>query len=71
MLTSKLTAKAQTTIPQPVRRALQLREGDDLLYQIDGERVVLMKAAGKTSDDPFRCFDEWHSPADKKAYAKL
>jgi len=29
MITSKLTSKAQTTIPQPVRAALQLREGDE------------------------------------------
>jgi antitoxin PrlF len=27
MITSKITSKAQTTIPQPVRTALGLREG--------------------------------------------
>ena len=30
MITSKLSSKAQTTIPQPVRTALHLREGDEV-----------------------------------------
>lgn len=71
MLTSKLTAKAQTTIPQPVRNALQLRAGDELVYQIEGQRVILSKAPRGAMDDPFRTFDEWHSDADRKAYAGL
>ena len=29
MITSKLTSKSQTTIPQPIRSALKLKEGDD------------------------------------------
>ncbi len=72
MIISKLTTKAQTTIPQPVRAALRLAPGDQLLYQIDDQRVILTKArkGGKT-DDPFRTFDEWSSEADTKAYAKL
>jgi antitoxin PrlF len=71
MLTSKLTAKAQTTIPQPVRAALRLRAGDELLYTIEGKRVVLAKAVRQATDDPFRTFHEWDSDADRKAYAKL
>ena len=45
MITSKLTSKAQTTIPQPVRAALRLAEGDELAYEIDGGRVILTKAS--------------------------
>jgi antitoxin PrlF len=30
MITGKLTSKAQTTIPLPVRAALHLEEGDEL-----------------------------------------
>ncbi|WP_371741696.1 MULTISPECIES: AbrB/MazE/SpoVT family DNA-binding domain-containing protein [Acidithiobacillus] len=30
MITSKLTSKAQTTIPQPARIALHLHEGDEI-----------------------------------------
>ena len=72
MITSKLTSKAQTTIPQPVRAALRLTEGDELLYQIEENRVILTKAReGKEADDPFRTFGEWNSEADKKAYGNL
>ena len=39
MITSRITSKAQTTIPRPVREALRLREGDAVAYAIDGERV--------------------------------
>jgi antitoxin PrlF len=72
MITSRLTSKAQTTIPQPIRSALHLKEGDELVYQIEGERVILSKAQrNKEVDDPFRTFSEWDSVADKKAYANL
>jgi antitoxin PrlF len=72
MITSKLTSKAQTTIPQPVRAALGLEEGDEIVYEIEDGRAVLTKARGRTSaDDPFRSFSEWSSEADRKAYAKL
>lgn len=71
MISSKLTSKAQTTIPQPVRVALGVREGDDIAYRIDGERVILTKAKVQPADDPFRTFDEWNSETDKRAYAEL
>ena len=45
MITSKLTTKAQTTIPQPVRAALRLKEGDELAYEIEENRVILTKAS--------------------------
>jgi len=72
MITSRLTSKAQTTIPQPVRAALRLREGDEIVYVIEAGRVVLTRAqpAG-AADDPFRTFSEWDSPADTEAYAGL
>ncbi len=70
MITSKLTTKAQTTIPQPVRAALRLQPGDELIYEISDQRVILTKAGGQR-DDPFRTFSEWNSEADAKAYGKL
>lgn len=71
MISSKLTTKAQTTIPQPVRAALGVRDGDEIAYEIDGDRVILTKAKPVPVDDPFRTFDEWNSEADRRAYAKL
>ena len=72
MITSKLTSKAQTTIPQPVRAALGLREGDSIAYVIEPGQVVLMRArANAAADDPFATFSEWDSAADTEAYAGL
>ena len=72
MIVSKLTSKAQTTIPQPVRVALGLEPGDEIVYEIDGERVILTKVtSGAATDDPFRTFKEWETDADTEAYAGL
>ena len=38
---------------------------------IDGERVILTKAAKAPSDDPFATFSEWSSDADRRGYAGL
>lgn len=72
MITSKLTSKARTTIPQPVREALRLREGDEPVYELRGDRVVLSRAQQvRGGDDPFRMFNEWDSAADGRAYSRL
>lgn len=75
MIRSRLTSKAQTTIPQPVRNALGLHAGDEVSYEIDGDRVVLKRArkpaAQDQADDPFATFEEWHGEADRQAYADL
>lgn len=72
MIRSKLTSKAQTTIPEPVRAALHLEPGDELVYEIADQRVILTKARRVSrTDDPFRTFHEWSTEADAKAYAEL
>ena len=71
MITSKLTSKAQTTIPLPVRNALRLAGGDELAYTIEGDRVILTRAERAPADDPFATFSEWSSEADSRAYADL
>ena len=72
MIVSKLTSKSQTTIPQSVRRALQIGPGDAIEYEIIDGAVVLTKALrNDRTEDPFRTFDEWNSEADEKAYADL
>jgi antitoxin PrlF len=71
MITSRLTSKAQTTIPASVRTALRLRAGDELLYTVEGERVILTKRDRGSVEDPFATFDEWSSEADRQAYADL
>ena len=71
MITSKLTDRARTTIPLRVRQVLSLAEGDELAYQIEGDRVVLTKVRRGLAGDPFVTFDEWSSEADTSAYASL
>ena len=71
MITSRLTSKAQTTIPQAVRAALRLQPGDELAYAIEDGRVILTRMEPFPADDPFKAFAEWDSDADRDAYAGL
>jgi antitoxin PrlF len=77
MIVSKLTSKAQTTIPQSVRSALGVTTGDEIAYAIEDGRVVLTKAPtrGSTKGDPwetpFSTFWEWSSPEDREDFAGL
>lgn len=71
MITSKLTSKAQTTIPRAVRTALRLKEGDRIAYAIEEGRVVLTRATPVATEDPFATFDEWDTEADRRAYGDL
>ncbi len=71
MITSKLTSKSQTTIPQPIRAALRLKPGDEIVYRIEDGRVSLTKADVDSLENPFKTFEEWDSEADRKAYADL
>ena len=50
MILGKITAKAQTTIPRAVRLALGLMPGDDVVWEIEGDRVVI------TADAPHVMF---------------
>ena len=69
MIISRISSKAQTTIPRAVRAALGLREGDRIAYEIDGDRVILTRS--ETAEDPFAAFSEWAGEADAQAYAGL
>ena len=42
--TSKLTSKFQTTVPTPVRKLLQLKVGDLVGFEIEGNEVRLRRA---------------------------
>jgi antitoxin PrlF len=68
MIQSRITSKAQTTIPAPVRKALGLKEGDLVSYRIEEGRVIMTRAEA-SADDPFATFSEWSGAADRDAYA--
>lgn len=68
MIVSRITTKAQTTIPQAVRTALGLGPGDSVAYEIVEGHVRLTKVR-ELRDDPFATFEEWDGDADRRAYA--
>ena len=70
MITSKISSKAQTTLPRSVRAALDVKGGDQLAYEIKAGVVVLTKV-GRPAEDPFAVFEEWASEADARAFADL
>lgn len=52
-LVSKVTAKAQTTLPSGVRKALAVGPGDSLRYRIEGHRAIIEKVSPKAEEaDP-------------------
>lgn len=46
-LTSRLTAKGQTTIPSEIRKSLDLEEGDLLFYELESENIVRIRKLEK------------------------
>ncbi len=40
---AKLTSKGQVTVPKAVRDALGLKEGDEVIFRVEGNRAVLAK----------------------------
>lgn len=71
MISSKITSKAQTTVPRSVRAALRLGVGDTIIYTIDGDQVSISKAVASTAASPTAAYDEWDSDSDRRAYDKL
>jgi len=69
MIHSRLTSKAQTTIPRPVRQALGVGPGDMIDYLIEDGRVVLTR--GRTEEGEIALthrlrasFSEWFDEYD-------
>jgi AbrB family looped-hinge helix DNA binding protein len=40
---AKLTSKGQVTIPASVREALELREGDEVVFRVERSRALMAK----------------------------
>ena len=38
-----VTSKGQVTIPKPVRDALGIQEGDEVIFRVEGDRAVLSR----------------------------
>ncbi len=72
--TSKLTKKYQATIPEPVRKLLQIDSGDEIAFDIENDHVHLRKARpvdlafAQSVEDTLT---EWATEADEEAYRDL
>ena len=42
-IAAKLSSKGQLTVPKVVRDALGLKEGDDVVFRVEGKRAVLAR----------------------------
>lgn len=42
-ITARLTSKGQVTIPNAVRKALGLEDGDRVVFRVDGDRAILAR----------------------------
>jgi AbrB family looped-hinge helix DNA binding protein len=42
---ARLTSKGQVTIPKAVRDALGLRDGDEVVFRVEGARAVLARTS--------------------------
>jgi AbrB family looped-hinge helix DNA binding protein len=42
-ISARLTSKGQLTMPKPVRDALGLKEGDRVLFRVEGERAIVAR----------------------------
>jgi antitoxin PrlF len=66
---AKITSKSQLVLPKAVRKQLNVRPGDTLVFDYGPKGVRVDKAAAE--DDPFTTFHEWASEADDEAYKDL
>ena len=71
---SKITAKAQTTVPKEVRAALGIKPGDTIVYRISKGKVTVAKA--EPLDRAYlksleSTLSEWTSDEDAAAYDNL
>tara|TARA_R110002096_G_scaffold246654_1_gene438862 strand:+ start:10420 stop:10689 length:270 start_codon:yes stop_codon:yes gene_type:complete len=72
--TSKLTKKYQATIPEPVRKLLDLHMGDEIAFDIEDDGVHLRRA--RPVDIAFaqsleNTLSEWTTKNDEEAYRDL
>jgi len=74
-ITTKLTAKSQTTIPEKIRKILGLHPGDSVAFEVNEERKVVIRKATPIDFEFAKALEgtlsEWSSKNDEEAYCDL
>ena len=60
--TATLTSKGQTTIPKPIREALEMKTGDRMTFTLLPDGIVLMRVKNKSVLD---LAGRWHKKGRK------
>jgi AbrB family looped-hinge helix DNA binding protein len=74
---TRLTIKNQTTIPEPVRKALGLKAGDYVEFVVRGNKASVHKAARRLADETLfklaqaDAMRDWDTPEDDDAFRDL
>lgn len=72
---AKITTKGQTTIPQDVRAALQVRAGDLIAWEVGADGTATVRRVQPMDIEYLRAIEgtlgEWAGPADEEAYRGL
>jgi antitoxin PrlF len=75
MIQSRITSKAQTTVPRAIREALGLGPGDRLVWETENGRATVRRLVLVDPRDPFvnnfSTFTEWADDLDEEAFANL
>ena len=72
---SKVTIKYQASIPKEVREKLNIKAGDFIEFDIEGDRVVLKKANSNIDKNMLKLMQanmqEWNSKEDERQFGYL
>ena len=74
MKLAKITARGQTTIPKSIREAANLREGDVIAFEIEGNHLLVHKVTTRQDDylqGLSEVLSEWVSPEDEEVWRDL
>ena len=73
-LTSRLTSKGQATIPVEIRKALHLKEGDRVVFELRNKKVTVRRAGPEDLiflKQAETIFDDWNHPEAEAAFRDL
>ncbi len=71
---AKITSKGQVTIPAAIRKAAQLKESDLLVFEIEGDHLVIRKIQSPVDtylNGVSATLNEWASEEDEEAWNDL